>query len=197
MSPAPSNRLFRYPSSPLTSERLEIRQIRHEDLTDLFAVHSVDAVNRFLPYSTWRNEDDAQAWWERVQQRTSDGKAMQFVICDVQAARVMGACILFAYDREHQRAELGYAIGQAYWGKGYAREAMLCFLDYAFNDIGLRRVEARVDTRNQASIQLLLRLGFTEEGCLRQWGRDHEGCIDLQLYGLLRHEWSQANDKTG
>lgn len=181
--------MFAYPSSPLQSERLSIRELRHSDLEDLLAVHSVDAVNRYLPYTTWKNSDDAEAWWVKLQERMLDGNAMQFVICDRAQDRAIGGCILFGYAKEHQRAELGYAIGQDYWGKGYAREAMQRFLRYAFDDIGLRRIDAKVDARNEASSGLLLRLGFAAEGCLRQWMQEKDSLIDMRLFGLLCHEW--------
>ncbi|MEH6587799.1 MAG: GNAT family N-acetyltransferase [Halioglobus sp.] len=181
--------MFSYPSSPLLSERLFIRELRHSDLEDLLVVHSVDAVNRYLPYTTWKNSADAEAWWEKLQERMLDGNAMQFVICDRAQDKAIGGCILFGYAKEHQRAELGYAIGQSYWGKGYAREAMQRFLRYAFEDIGLRRIDAKVDSRNEASSGLLLRLGFTSEGCLRQWIKEEDSLIDMRLFGLLSHEW--------
>lgn len=169
-----------------------IREVRRSDLEDLFEVHSADAVNRYLPYTTWKSFTDAEAWMDRVEERVSDGKAMQFVICDLVLDKVIGGCILFGYDEEHQRAELGYAIGQAYWGKGYATEAVQRFLEYAFDGVRLRRVEARVDARNIASSELLLRLGFSNEGCLREWARDKDALIDMQLYGLLHHQWLGA-----
>ncbi|MEP5566662.1 MAG: GNAT family N-acetyltransferase [Halioglobus sp.] len=171
-----------------------IRGVARSDLDDLFSVHSVDAVNRYLPYSTWKSSEDADAWMDRVETRVSDGKAMQFVIRERALDKAIGGCILFGYDEENQRAELGYAIGQDYWGKGYAREAIQCLLGYAFEDLGLRRIEAKVDGRNEASSGLLSRLGFSHEGCLRQWGidTDENTLIDLQLYRLLHHEWLEV-----
>ena len=168
-----------------------IRGVTRDDLDDLFDVHSVDAVNRYLPYDTWNNSADAEAWMDRVEDRIKDGKAMQFVIRDRALGKAIGGCILFGYDETHGRAELGYAIGQDHWGKGYAKEAIQCLLVYAFETLRLRRIEAKVDARNGASSGLLLKLGFSNEGCLRQWGRDTDQntLIDLQLYALLHHEW--------
>lgn len=180
--------MLRFPSQPLLSERLLIREIAHADLRDLYAVHSVEAVNRYLPYTTWSNCADAEAWWQRVQERMSDGKALQFAVCLRDSGQVIGSCVLFAYEEAHRRIELGYAFGQAYWGQGYAREALERFLDYCFGDLGLRRIEARVDSRNGASSGLLLRLGFVAEGCLRAWMMEGDTPVDSQLFALLAHE---------
>ncbi|RLQ20391.1 GNAT family N-acetyltransferase [Seongchinamella sediminis] len=184
--------MLRFPSQALATERLLLREIAHVDLDDLYAVHSVAAVNRYLPYTTWQSKADAEAWWQRVQDRMSDGKALQFAICLRDSQRVIGSCVLFAYDEAHGRIEIGYAFGQDYWGRGYAREALERFLDYCFDDLALRRIEARVDARNRASSGLLTRLGFVSEGCLRQWQMEGDTPVDSQLFALLAHERAGA-----
>ena len=183
--------MFDFPAAPLRSERLLIRRIEKSDLTQLYAVYSVEAVNRYLPYDTWQSDRDAQDWWGRVEEMTASGSALQFVICCAESGVAIGTGILFAHDAEHGRAEIGYAIGQAHWGKGLAREAVQCMLHYAFTDLDLRRIEARVDARNSASSNLLLQLGFSAEGCLRQW----QEAVNLELYGLLREEWPALSPK--
>ena len=63
---------------------------------------------------------------------------------------------------------------------------------FAFEELGLRRIEADVDPRNEASIRLLERLGFQREGYLRErWLVDQE-INDTVFYGLLRREWLGA-----
>lgn len=184
--------MLRFPQASLLTDRLEVRQIKHADLKDLYAVHSVDAVNRYLPYTTWQNADDGEAWWQRVQDRMADGKALQFAICLRDSERVIGSCVLFAYDEVHRRAEFGYAFGQEHWGQGFARESMQRFINYCFTELELRRLEARVDSRNRASSGLLQRLGFGREGCLKEWMVEGDQPVDSLLFALLSREWGQT-----
>ncbi|TDG14241.1 N-acetyltransferase [Seongchinamella unica] len=88
--------------------------------------------------------------------------------------------------------ELGYALGKDHWRQGYAQEALACFLDHCFEALAVRRIEARVDSRNAASSGLLRRLGFVSEGCLREWMMEGTTPIDSQLFALLAHERAGA-----
>lgn len=173
----------------LQSARLLLRQVRADDLPELLAIHRVDVVNRYLPYTTWVDMADAQTWFARVQQRQREETAVHWLLVDHMSQQVLGFCLLFNFDLDSGRAELGYALGQPFWRRGYMREALQVLIDATFQRFGLRRLEAEVDPRNQASHQLLLSLGFVHEGQLRQ-RRIVKGEIkDANLYGLLSHEW--------
>ena len=69
-------------------------------------------------------------------------------------------------------------------------EATSTLLRFAFEELGLHRVEADVDPRNEASIRLLQRLGFQREGYLRERYFVGEEISDTIFYGLLRREWT-------
>jgi RimJ/RimL family protein N-acetyltransferase len=60
---------------------------------------------------------------------------------------------------------------------------------YGFDRLGLRRVEAEVDPRNQRSVKLLERLRFTREGYLREHWSVGASSSDSALYGLLEADW--------
>lgn len=92
-------------------------------------------------------------------------------------------------DPPHQHAELGYRLGVAYWGQGYATEASRELLRYGFEDLGLRRIFASHFKHKPASGRILKKIGMQHEGCQRQhllkWGQ----FVDSELYGILRQEW--------
>jgi RimJ/RimL family protein N-acetyltransferase len=180
------------PSMEIQTSRLTIRPVVETDLAGLLAIHSVDEVNRFLPYVTWTGMADAHAWFERVTKRQDDGVSMQFVLVEKNSNTVVGSCVLFGIEPESARAELGYAIGKPYWRSGLMREALTAFIGFAFDELALRRLDAQVDPRNTASHQLLLRMGFTHEGMLRQRAVVKGEIKDANVYGLLRHEWPPA-----
>ena len=81
---------------------------------------------------------------------------------------MIGTCTLARLDPGNLRTELGFALNRRDWGAGFMGEAVGVVLDFAFGPLGMRRVEADADPRNQASIRLLERLGFTREGFLRE-----------------------------
>ena len=103
---------------------------------------------------------------------------------------VVGTCTLFNVELEHRRAEIGFALRRAVWGKGLARDAVEALIRFAFMTMELHRLEADTDPRNQRSLKLLERQGFRREGYLRErW--HHLGRVDDAIsLGLLRREWS-------
>ena len=81
---------------------------------------------------------------------------------------LIGTTTLFNLDFNSRRAEIGYGLGRAHWGHGYMHEALTALLNYAFDVLEFRRLEADVDPRNVASIRTVERLGFQREGYLRE-----------------------------
>ncbi|MGO3057813.1 MAG: GNAT family N-acetyltransferase [Halomonas sp.] len=74
---------------------------------------------------------------------------------------------------------------QLYWGKGYINEAGEALIQYGFNALGLRRIEAEIDPDNHASAKAFEKLGFTLEGVLRQRWEVNGAVSDSALYGRL------------
>lgn len=104
--------------------------------------------------------------------------------------RVIGTCTLAAIDVQHKRAELGFAVARAQWGRGYASEAAEALVTFAFRTLAMHRIEADVDPRNFASIRCLERLGFQREGYARERYHLNGEVQDAVLYGLLSSEFA-------
>lgn len=174
---------------PIDTERLLVRLVVESDLPALLEVNSSEEVTALLPYATWQSMADAEAWLQRMRGIEATGLAFQFVVALKASGKAIGTCLLFRFDEGSARAELGYALGRAHWGRGLMQEALTGLLGSAFGTMGLRRVEAEVDTRNRPSALLLGRLGFSREGLLRQRWVSKGEVKDVEMYGLLRDEW--------
>jgi len=85
----------------------------------------------------------------------------------------------------HRRGELGYWIGQPYWGRGYASEAARAMIAWGFANVGLGRIYAHHMTRNPASGRVMEKAGMQYEGILRQ--HVHRGGVaeDVAIWGIL------------
>ena len=174
---------------PLETPRLRVRPVAAGDLDDLLAVNRDSEVTRYLPYATWKDANDAQAWLIRMQALQAQGGALQFVVERREPRRAIGTCLLFRHDEGSARVELGYVLARDHWGGGWMAEALTTLLDAAFGPMGLRRVEADVNPRNEASQRLLDRLGFAREGlCRERWITKGE-VQDSMLFGLLARDW--------
>jgi RimJ/RimL family protein N-acetyltransferase len=90
------------------------------------------------------------------------------------------------------RAELGYWIGKPYWNQGYGTEAARAALQFGFEQLGLNRVFAHHFVRNPASGRVMQKLGMIYEGRLRQHVKKWDAYEDLEVYGILRSCWHNA-----
>ncbi|MCW5633588.1 MAG: GNAT family N-acetyltransferase [Rubrivivax sp.] len=107
---------------------------------------------------------------------------------------IVGTVSLFAFDAGNQRAEIGYILGPHAWGRGLMHEALQALVGYAFGALGLRRLEADIDPRNERSGLSLERLGFRREGLLRERWCVAGEVSDSALYGLLAREWRERSE---
>jgi RimJ/RimL family protein N-acetyltransferase len=130
----------------------------------------------------------AEEWLGTHRKLFDEGKAVYYAVSLKESGRLIGS-IGLELNREHEHAELGYWIAKDDWNKGYASEAALKILEYAFCDLGLERVHAHHFTRNPASASVLENIGMKSEGLMRKhvkkWGKFE----DIQLYGILREEF--------
>lgn len=173
----------------IDTPRLVLRLVRASDLPDLLAVNGDEEVTRYLPYAAWKSLADGAAWFERMAKISATGAALQFVIVEKESARAIGTCLLFRYDAASARAEIGYVMGRASWRRGFTHEALSALITHAFRGCELRRLEAEVDPGNVPSNRLLLKLGFTREGTLRERWVSKGVTTDSNLHGLLSREW--------
>ena len=175
--------------TPLATPRLTVRRIEEGDLAALMEVNGDEEVTRYLPYPAWKSDEDAHAWFARMARIQEDGSALQLVVVENASGKPVGTCLVFRYDRKHGRAELGYVLGRAYWGRGYMSEVLNALVDAAFGTLDIRRLEAEIDPANVSSRRVLQRLGFKREALLRERFVDKDGFSDSEIYGLLRREW--------
>jgi len=177
----------------LTTPRLDLRAPQLRDASDLFEVFRDPEVMRYWSSPPMQSVADGEALVTRNLGYNSDGSGYGWVIERREDARVIGTLALFHFSEQNNRAEIGYALGRAFWGAGYMHEALTALIEFAFGDMDLRRLEADTDPRNAASIRALERLGFAREGLLRErWLVAGEVC-DTAFLGLLRSDWNARN----
>lgn len=137
-----------------------IRPIVEADLKAIYAVHSDDLVNRYLPYDTWQSWQDAERWYARVLERKNIGEAAQFVILNKHQPALVGTAIAFDYVADSNSIEIGYVLARAFWRQGVMNEVLNAVLPALADHLSLSGFRANVDCDNTASLNLLAKLGF-------------------------------------
>lgn len=176
-------------STILETERLWLRKYTPDDFTYLFEHSSKSEIMALLGLSTYeeflKEKTKAEGGY-----KTYDRTIVHFKLALKKNNQVIGGAGFHNWYSLHRRAELGYAITQA-WAKqqGYMSEAVQAILHYGFTAMNLNRVEAFISPENIASLKLIKKFEFTQEGCMRQHYRRDEVAEDSLVFSLLQPEY--------
>lgn len=118
-------------------------------------------------------------------------KHIKWEIIEQASGLVIGSCGFHNWFEHHERAEIGYNLHPQFRGKGFMLEALRGIINYGFNKMRLNRIEAFIGTWNQASINVVNRLGFAKEGLLREHYKADGKIDDSLIYGLLKKDWNE------
>jgi len=129
----------------------------------------------------------AEQWISMHRPSFELGVLLPLAIC-VRATGELAGAISLKVDREANGAELGYWLGEPYWGQGYCSEAAAAIVRHGFDVMGLNRIHASHFARNPASGRVMQKIGMRHEGVARQHVRKSDRYEDLVLYGLLRSD---------
>lgn len=175
----------------LEGERVRLRWMTRDDAPALFEVFSDPEVTRYWSSPPLSDLAGAIQLVADVHELFEQRRLFEWGIALREGGPLLGACTLLQLDSLHRRAELGFAIGRAAWGRGIARDAVERLIEFAFVELGLERLEADVDPDNERSLRLLERQGFRREGLLRERWRTFGEPRDAVFLGLLRREWTR------
>ena len=178
-----------YPLPTLADDRVRLRQVVEGDAAALLEVFGDPAVARYLGIPRLVDLNDAHRMVREIVEGARSGDLLQWALTADGNDRLVGACMLAHISWPSERAEVGFAIGAAHWGRRLASAAVPLVIDHAFDSLGFHRLEADVDPRNEASLRLLHRLGFRREGHLRERHLAAGERQDSVMLGLLDREW--------
>ncbi len=173
----------------LAGMRVLLRPMRQDDVPALFALKSDPVGMRYWSFPPMTEIAQAQEMFEKNVRGVQSGEFLPWVVALAANDAMIGTCTLFAFDWKHRRAMIGYALVRTQWGHGYAQDALRLVLTHAFGALGLHRLEADIDPRNEASLRLVERLGFIREGLQRERWFVGDDVQDSALYGLLAREF--------
>jgi len=177
----------------VVGDDLEMRLLEERDAEQLFALTEENRayLRQWLP---WLDDTtrlaDTRAFIRSALQQFADENGFQVVIlCKGEPAGVAG---LHYINRQDGKTEIGYWLGESFQGKGIMTRCCRALVDYAFNELGLDRVEIRCATENVRSRAIPERLGFSREGLQKdaEWLYDH--FVDLVVYSMRAADWPKT-----
>ena len=168
----------------LETERLVLRKVEAGDIEDIFRYTNdpvfYETMGRPSPFSAERT----RAWVESFVDKPGI-----WVMVRKADDMVIGDCGFCQVHEQAGRGEVSYALGQAYWNRGYATEAAKRVIQFGFEELGFNRIQAICNVANAASERVLQKAGLQYEGTLRHYIH-HEGIpLDMKMYAVLKEDF--------
>lgn len=122
-------------------------------------------------------------------------KDQGFSLCIFYHGIMVGTIGLHYIDKSDLKTEIGYWLSEDQQGKGIMHRSCLALIDYCFNTLKLHRIEIRCAANNKASQRVAKKLGFKQEGTLRDAFYHHKVFYDIIIYGMLADEFKTMKEK--
>lgn len=182
------------PDYPVATPRLRLRPLSIADVDALLSYRGRADVCRYLPFEPMSREDLLRRLQDDLAatEITAEGEALTLGVESRESGQLIGDVVLFFRSLQHAGGEVGYVFHPEVSGKGYATEACAAMLALAFDHLGLHRVVARLDARNDPSSRLAARLGMRREAHLVRNEMFKGEWSDEIIYAMLAEEWPRS-----
>ena len=177
----------------LSTRRLQLREIVASDAPALLAIHGDAETMKWFgtdPLADLEAAERVIAGFANLRQQPTPGVRWGIVHADpARGGALLGTCGVFRWNRGWRTCLTGYELAHHAQGQGYMTEALRAIYGWAFESMAVDRIEAQVHPLNTPSLALLKKLGFVEEGLMREAGLWMGERRDLVQLGLLRREF--------
>lgn len=169
---------------------LEMRPVSEDNLSALCELveRNFDHLHEWMPWAvegySFRH---ARSFILKSIRDFAAHEAMNFHI--FEDGKLAGGAGLNFIDKANRGTEIGYWLGEEFTGRGIVTKCAKRLTDFAFEDLGMHRMNIRCASGNVKSRAIPERLGFTEEGTIRDAEWLHDRFVDLVVYGMLEPEW--------
>ena len=165
----------------------------------LIELHHADQLNTLIgqnrghikQWSPWlkdnRSIENTRSFITRNLTQFAENKG--FAIAIWYQGKMAGQIEYNYLDRVNRKTEIGYWLGASFQGKGLVTKSCRVLTNYAFDELKLNRIEMHCGVENKRSRKIPEKLGFREEGVIRQAGWLHDRFVDFVIYGILANEW--------
>lgn len=168
----------------LKSERVILRQFLDSDLENVFKGLSHPDIIKYygISFDSLEATKEQMIWFANLEKNET---GIWWAVCSKDDGRFLGAGGLNDLSKKDKKAEIGFWLLPENWGKGFMTETMPLIINYAFNTIGLHRIEGFVETENVNCKKALAKLKFDMEGTMQDCEIKNEEFISLDIYSKI------------
>jgi RimJ/RimL family protein N-acetyltransferase len=186
-----------FPEPPLATEGIALRRPSPSDITWITAACNDRELSRYVPVIPFPySQADACNFIERATRGWAEGSGAIFVIANLTGGDGLGTIALHLFANDATLAETGYWLCREARGHGAATIAVRLVSAWAFDQLGIQRLNLITAPENLASQRVAERAGFTREGLLRAWAPTRDGRRDSVMFSLLPDDTTRQTSAT-
>jgi ribosomal-protein-alanine N-acetyltransferase len=174
------------PFPEITTTRLLLGPIQKADAKTILSLRSDEKAMQYIDKERTKTIAEAEALIKRITDDADNNEGITWRISlKEDPGQLVGTIGFWRIIKQHHRAEIGYMLHPALWGKGLMNEAVRAIIDFGFNSMQLHSIEAHINPANAGSAAILEKMGFIREGYFKEdyYFRGKFG--DSAVYSLL------------
>jgi len=175
------------PSTPLADDAIRLVPMEARHVPGFEALLEDDDVRRHTRVPSEPPPDYGKTWLGRYEQGWRDGSRAGFAI-ESREGEFLGLGMIVQVDWEGRQGEIGYVVGRAARGRGFATRTLRLLTDWAFEELGLERIELWIDVENPGSERVAERGGYVREGVLRSYWFKEDIRRDFGIWSRLHSD---------
>lgn len=173
----------------LETERLILRKFNVNDAQKMFDNWATNSnVTKFLTWQPHANVEVTKAVLNDWISKYNEENFYQWAIVIKDKNEPIGSLSVVRINEDVNETEIGYCIGEQWWGQGFTAEAFKRVIDFLFNEVGVKRICAKHDVNNPNSGKVMVKCGLKHEGILKRAGKNNDNnACDLAIYSILNY----------
>ena len=175
------------------SDGCHLQLLEDSDAEDLYRLveRNRDYLAEWLPWAAGQTLEGVREFIQKTRRQVDENDGFQGAL--FLEGRMVGAGGFVAVNWEARSTSLGYWLDEGHQGRGLMTGTVKALTDHAFEQWDLNRVEIQAGTGNRRSRAIPERLGFQQEGVLREYERVGDRYIDIAVYSLLASDRSASD----
>lgn len=171
----------------LRTRRLVLRRFAAGDANAVYEAYGEDGDNaRYTGFAPCATPEHTRAFLAENERHYAEDPSWYSWAITLKG-QIIGSIAAYDVDERNCSAEVGYTVGRAWTGSGYARESLAAVIDFLLEDVGLNRVSGWCDTRNVASAHVMVSCGMSFEGIAREAQAMPDGLLhDVAYFSILK-----------
>ena len=159
----------------LTGTHIYLDILTEEYLKDMYEYSSLSEFYTYMELEPHQSLMDTRDYLHKLFARVRSGNAIYWAICLKNSNKMIGTFGLVNIHKKEKRAHIGYGLSPKFGNRGFFKEALQLVLEFSFNDLGLRVIEAITMADNKPSVKGLKRLGFIPQKRIRKYYQKSTG----------------------